>query len=152
MAEDTIIETSESEKRIKQLSDKVKTTSEERDEKDRLLKEQSDKTTASEKKAAFYKDFSKISAEYKDAPEFADEIEAKVMGGYTPRDAAVSVLMEKGKFNPSQTTQERTTVAGGSATTTPPQGGVVKSPEEMTRDEKRAALLEAEKNGELSVS
>lgn len=134
--------------RIKDLSSKVRTASEERDTA-RAEKEAAEaKVVDAEKKASFYKDFSKMSAEYKDAPEFSDEIEAKVMSGYSTKDATISVLMDKGKFTPAPPVIERKPVTGGSATTNISQGSS-KHVSEMSREEKRAALMDAETRGEL---
>ena len=119
----------------------------ERVEKEKAI---SEKETA-EKKSTFYKEFSKLSAEYKDAPEFADEIEAKVIAGYSPKDATVSVLMDKGKFTPPAKPVERQPIAGGSATTNLQTGGT-KSASDMTREERRAALIEAEQRGDIGVN
>lgn len=137
--------------RIKDLSNKVKTASEERDTERKARETAEAAMAAAEKKATFYKDFSKMSAEYKDAPEFADEIEAKVLSGYSTKDATISVLMDKGKFNPAPPVIERKPVTGGSATTPVSQGGT-KPVSEMSRDEKRAALKEAEQRGDLSMN
>jgi hypothetical protein len=131
--------------RISELSNKVKSTAQERDEKDRLLKESESKTAVAEKKAGFYKDFSKLSSKYPGAGDHLDEIEAKVMAGYDPEDATVSVLAKAGKLTSpkAETKTETSTIAGGSATTTAVREGA-KSIDEMTRDEKRQALIDIE--------
>ncbi len=130
------------ETRIKELSNKVKLTSQERDEL-KAAKEKSDleKATA-EKKASFYKDFSKLSAKYPGSAEKLDEIESKVMAGYDPEDATISVMAKAGKLSTSQ--PEKEVIAGGSASTAIASTGE-KSISEMTRDEKRAALEQLER-------
>lgn len=145
--DDIINEPSEAEKRIKQLSDKVKLTSEERDEQSRLLKEQSDKTSAVEKERDFYQGFADIVSSNPSAKDHKEDILAKVKLGYTVEDATFAVLGKAGKLGASDTTA----TAGGSATTTITNEGT-KSVSEMTRDEKLAALKEAESRGDLALT
>lgn len=142
MAEiDTLInEPSEAEKRIKQLSEKVKMTSEERDEKDRLLKEQSEKTSVVERERDFYAGFSDVIATHPAAKDHKEDILAKVKSGYSVEDAAYAVLGKAGKL--SVPAQDTISTAGGSATTSLPSSGE-KSPQEMTQEERRKALVEA---------
>lgn len=138
MADEDIIEQpSPSEARIKQLSGLVRTTSEERDEKDRLYKEESSKRESVEKERDFYAGFSDIVATNPSAKEHKDEILTKVKGGYSVEDATFAVLGKAGKLG--QKAPEPVNPAGGSATVTPPQGGN-KSVGEMSQAEKRAAL------------
>lgn len=147
-----LTEPTEIEGRIKSLSKKTSEAQAERDT-ERAEKEKaiSERETA-EKKASFYKDFSKISAKYSAAPEHMDEIEAKVLSGYEAEDATVSVLMKAGKFTPiASKPVDRQTVAGGSATTTFNQGNGSKSAAEMQQSERRQALLDAERNGDFFV-
>lgn len=147
--DDLINEPSEVEKRIKDLSGKAKTFAEERDTERTAKEEAILKSETSEKKAAFYKDFSKLSAKYSAAPEHLDEIEAKVLSGYDPEDATVSVLMKAGKFSPQAPTEVRQ-AAGGSATNTI-NVGATKSASEMLQADRRAALIAAEQAGDISV-
>lgn len=147
---DSIInEPSEAEKRIKQLSDKVKTSSEERDA-ERVARETAEaKAQEAERKAAFLEGFSDIIAENPAAKEFRADIEAKVMSGMTLEDAKFVVLGKAGKLG--ETPAEPVSPAGGSAATALPSQGE-KSVQEMTQDERRAALLEAEQRGDIGVS
>lgn len=142
-------ETDPVEGRIKDLSKKVKIASEERDEKARLFQEQEAKTTEATIERDFYKGFSASTAKYPAATEFQDEILGKVKAGYSVEDATISVLNGKGKLMPQAV--ERQPVAGGSAATNIQTGGN-KSMHEMSREEKRAALIEAEQRGDIGVS
>lgn len=137
-------EVPESEKRIKDLSNKVKTTAQERDEMSKGRQEAEAKAASAEKKAGFYKDFSKLSAKYNGAADHLDEIEAKVMSGYDPEDATVSVLSRAGKLNSTAKAPERETIAGGSAATISVKEGGAKEIHELSRDEKRQALIDIE--------
>lgn len=135
------LEESDVEKRIKDLSKKVKLTSEERDEKDRLLKEKEGQLTTIGKERDFFKDFSGNIAKYPQATEYQDAIKEKVMLGYTVEDATVSILNKEGKLQatpPPVVPKENP--AGGSATAN--IGGGEKSIDEMSQDEKRAKLEE----------
>lgn len=150
-AEDIIIEPSESEKRIKQLSEKVRLTAEERDEKDRLLKEEGDKNTELTRERDFYQGFTDVVVTNPLAKDYKEEILAKVKGGYTVEDAMFAVLGKAGKLNPPPKPEPQSP-AGGSAPITPPQGGAQKSPQEMTQEERRNALLEAQARGDIAIS
>ncbi len=123
--------------RFKDLADKVKTTAEERDAAN-AAKE------AAEKELNFYKDFSKISSkpEFQAAPEFQEKIKEKVLAGNNLEDATFAVLGKAGKLGNAAPVQ-RESPAGGSATTTMNQGGE-KTIAEMTRAEKREALMQGE--------
>ena len=141
---------SEAEKRIKQLSDKVRLTAEERDEKDRLFKEQSDKTATVEKERDFYAGFSDVVASNPAAKDYKDDILTKVKSGYTVEDATFAVLGKAGKLGTPKEPEPEPSPAGGSAPITPPQGGT-KSVTDMTQEERKAALFEAEKRGDISL-
>lgn len=145
-----IVDIPESEKRIKQLSDKVRLTSEERDEKDRLLKEQTEKTVLVEKERDFLSGFSDVLATNPLAKDHKDEIKTKVLAGYTVEDATYAVLGKAGKLGTPREPEPAPNPAGGSATTTHPQGGA-KSLSDMTLVEKRAALVEAESKGDITL-
>lgn len=138
------------EKRIKSLSEKVKLTSEERDEKDRLLQEKEGKLALASKERDFYKGFNQVSAKYPGASEYQDKILEKVNAGYDVEDATISILAKEGKYNPTQPKVEGERVAGGSAVTTM-KGNDSKTPQEMSQDERRAALLDIEAQGGLNL-
>lgn len=131
-----------SDNRIKDLSEKVKTTAEERD---KFAQEKADAEAAvqaAKKETDFYKGFSAINSKYPGASEYQDKILEKVNAGYEMEDAAISILAKEGKLT---TPAERVeSPAGGSAATS------MANPDdkplaEMTRDEKRAKLEEIER-------
>jgi hypothetical protein len=135
--EDNLNQPSEAEKRIKQLSGKVK---EEAEAKDAALQAQADaeaKTAQAERRAAFAEGFVDVVSATPEAKEHKADIEAKVMAGYTVQDATYAVLGAAGKLG-QQT--ETSSPAGGSAVITPPSGE--KAVGEMTQAERRQALTE----------
>jgi hypothetical protein len=73
------------------------------------------------------------------------------MGGYSVEDATFAVLGKAGKLGQAPTV-ERTPVAGGSAVINAPMGGGTKPISEMSREEKRAALMEAEARGDIALT
>lgn len=132
--------------RFQELSEKVKLTSQERDELAKVKTELEAKNSGLSKEVEFYKDFSINVPKYPAASEYQDKILEKVRGGYSTEDAIVSVLNKEGKLNPSEVRQQQQIVAGGSAPTTM-EG--TKSLRDMTAAEKLAALGEAEASGDL---
>lgn len=139
------------EKRIKDLSEKVKLTAEERDEQKRLLQERDTKISGLEKERDFLNSFGDAMAKYPDAISHKEGIKDKVLKGYSMEDAITSTLISEGKYNPVKKEIPLENPAGGSATTQPIIGGE-KSISELTRDEKRAKLIEAEQKGDLSIT
>lgn len=136
------------EKRIKDLSEKVKLTSEERDELKRLSSEK-DKTIENlQKETNFLNSFGDTLSKYPQAVSLKDKIKEKVLKGYSVEDATVSTLASEGKLNPKIEVENP---AGGSAITNAPSGGE-KSISQLSRDEKRAKLIEAEQRGDISVT
>lgn len=138
------------EKRIKDLSEKVRLTSEERDEQKRHSEEQAAKVASLEKERDFLSSFGDALAKYPKASAHRDEIKDKVLKGYSVEDATISTLASKGEFAPARPV-ETVSPAGGAAAVNQPITGGQKKVSEMTRDEKRAILLEAEKRGEMSA-
>lgn len=136
------------EKRLKDLSEKVRITAKERDEIAQAKKELEQQKAIAEKERDFFASFSDSVGKYPNASEYKDNIKEKVLAGYTVEDATVAVLAREGKLQMTQPVIEKPSPAGGSATT-----GLVseKKVHEMSREEKLAALMEAEKRGELSV-
>lgn len=136
-------------KRLKDLSEKVRLTAEERDEKEKLLTEQTQKLASAEKETEFYKNFNSLTTKYSGSVEYQDAIREKVMAGYDIEDATVAVLAKEGKL-PGQTQAPVTDTespAGGSAVNTI-RGEGEKSPSEMSQEERRAELIKNE--GELN--
>jgi hypothetical protein len=129
------------EQRLRSLTEKVKLTERERDEKAKLLQEKETEVINANKERDFYSKFSDSTNKYPDAHAFKDKIREKVMAGYDVEDATVAVLAKEGKFGTSTTVVEKETVAGGSAATAI-KGEGEKSLSEMTREEKRASLME----------
>lgn len=139
-------------KRIESLSSKVKETSTERDEAKAKAEEAEAARLSAEKERDFYANFSDMVPKYQSASEYKDKIKEKVMAGYSVEDATVAVLNAEGKLVPAAPVIETPPpAAGGSATYTLPTGGA-KSVSEMSRDDKRNALIEAEKRGDIALS
>jgi hypothetical protein len=132
------------EKRIKDLSEKVKLTAGERDE---LAKGKTDAETAqknAEKERDFYSSFADSAGSYPEASNYKDAIKEKVMSGYSVEDATVSVLAKEGKLNNyTPPSPKHDSPAGGSATNAV-QTKMEKPLNEMTKAEKREALIQME--------
>jgi hypothetical protein len=139
------------EKRITDLSQKVKDTSTERDEANAKAQAEADARLAAEKERDFFKDFSTQSSKYPGAAEHQDKILEKFNAGYSLEDAVVSVLNTEGKLTSQPKTVEREPVAGGSAVNQPSMGGD-KEIAQMTQAERREKLLEAQARGDLSIT
>jgi len=142
------------EKRIKDLSEKVKLTSEERDELKTLSEEKDTTISNLEKERDFLNSFGDQLAKYPAASEFKDVIKDKVLKGYSVEDATVATLNAEGRLSteakPGQ--EPPANPAGGAAAITPPPVEGNKKLEDMTTEEKRAKLLEAEERGDLTIS
>lgn len=132
--------------RIRTLSDKVKTTSLERDEMAQAKATAEAKAQEVEKDLNFYKTFNQVSSKYQGATEYQDKILEKVRGGYDVEDATVAVLNKEGKFNPSAPAKD--SPAGGSAANQITDGGT-KSLSDMTAEERAAAMRQAEAQGDI---
>lgn len=143
-----LTEPSEADKRIKQLSGKVKESSEALETANAAKVEAERKAAEAERKASFSDGFADIVAENPAAKEFKAQLEEKVLGGMSLEDAKYIVLGKAGKLA-SQESHE--SPAGGSAATsvTIP---VQKSNGDMSQEERLNALKEAEKKGDLSWS
>lgn len=135
--------------RFEQLSEKVILTSKERDEAKANAESLTEAKLNAEKERDFYKDFSANVSKYPNASEFQDKILEKVKGGYSTEDAMVSVLAKEGKLNiASEASRGAPTQAeGGSA---PTALGGDKNPNDMNIEDKRSALMEADKSGDLA--
>ena len=138
------------EKRIKDLSEKVRLTAEERDANKRKLEEQMAKEANLNKEVEFLNSFGDQLSKHPEASQFRDKIKEKVLKGYSIEDATVSTLSSEGKLSPQREVVEN--VAGGSASVNQPISGGQKKVSDMSRDELRSALIEAERRGEISLS
>ena len=133
--------------RFQQLSDKVANTSKERDEAIAKANAEAEAKANAEKERDFYKDFSSNVSKYPASAEFQDKILEKVKSGYSTEDAMVAVLAKEGRLTASTPThQPAFSPEGGSAATTT-MGD--KDISQASLDEKRNALLEADKSGDL---
>jgi hypothetical protein len=132
--------------RFQQLSDKVATTSKERDDALAKAQAEAEDKTRLEKERDFYKDFSTNVSKYPNASEYQDKILEKVKSGYSTEDAMVSVLAKEGKLTSPRVETAAITAEGGSASTVLAGD---KTTDQMSADDKRAALIEAEKTGDL---
>ena len=137
------------EKRIKDLSEKVRLTSTERDELAKAKELAEQEKAAALKDVDFFKNFSALTSKYPGSAEYQDKIREKVMAGYDAEDATISILAKEGKFQTPEKPKE--SPAGGSAINTL-KSGSEKSVGEMTQEERRAQLVEAEKRGDLSLN
>lgn len=135
---------SRKDKKINSLSEKFRLADQERA--DLVRKESESKALAesAQKERDFFKNFNSLSSKYPQASEHQDDIWAKVQSGYTPEDAALSVLVAQGKYTPEAPKQG--TAAGGSADTAV-HDNVEKTPDTMSRAELTSALKELEAQG-----
>lgn len=138
------------EKRIKDLSEKVRLTAEERDAEKRKVEESNSKTNELQRERDFYASFADVVSSNPAAKDHKEDILTKVKSGYSVEDATYAVLGKAGKLSQPQPIVDNP--IGGSASVNQPVIGGTKKINEMTRDEKRTALLEAEKRGDLSMS
>lgn len=139
-------------KRIQTLSTKVKEASQERDTANAAKDVAEAGRVAAEKERDFFASFTDVVTKYPASSEFKDQIKEKVMAGYTTEDATVAVLNAQGRLAPSApATTPPAPAAGGSAPNIITDTGA-KSAQEMTQTERRAALLDAEKQGFISLS
>jgi hypothetical protein len=146
---DDDVQESKVEKRIRQLSNKVKLTSKERDELVKAKKTLETERDSAKKEAEFYSAFSDTTDKYPAAKEYKNKIKEKVLGGYSVEDAAVAVLAKEGKLTMPQSPKDNP--AGGSATN-PPATGESKPLSEMSREEKRTEVLKAIDRGDISFT
>mgnify|MGYP001601220957 CR=1 FL=1 len=138
------------EKRIKDLSDKVKLTSNERDELKRLGDQKDSENATLKKENEFLNSFGDVLGKHPEASSYRDRIKEKVLKGYSIEDATVSTLASEGKLNVPRKEVIIENPAGGSAVTQPPSGE--KPLSQLTRDEKRVRLMEAEARGDIAMN
>ena len=135
--DEIINEPSDSEKRIKQLSDKVRLTSEERDELKKLADEKDSKLVEKDRELSFANGYADVLSQHPDAKDFKEDIKSKVMAGMSVEDATFAVLGKAGKLGQQV---DSAPIAGGSAATTMAQAPAEKSVNDMTQAERRAEL------------
>lgn len=138
------------EKRIKQLSNKVKLTSQERDEFAKANEKLKAERDSLKKDSEFTSSFSE-NPHYQVAKDHKDEIKKKVSSGYSVEDAIVAVLAKEGKLDAIKAVKAPENPAGGSATNLPSTGDQ-KALVDMTREEKRAEVLKAMDKGDISLT
>lgn len=131
------VDTSRAEERIKQLSDKVESTSKERDEKLKLIEERDVKIASLERENTFNTGFGDILSTHSSAKDHKDEIREKVLAGMNVEDATYAVLGKAGKL--VQPTQPLPNPAGGSASMSISHTGD-KPIADMTQEERRSQL------------
>lgn len=134
----TLNEPSDAEKRIKQLSGKVKEEAEARVAETAAREAAEKRAQEAERLASFNEGFADIVAETPAARELKDQMKEKVLGGMSIEDAKFAVLGKAGMLGGAQH-QETQSPAGGSAPTTPAIQKD-KSAKDMSTDEKRAIL------------
>lgn len=144
--------TNKVETRIKDLSSKVKLTAEERDAAKAKVAEALAQNTNLQKEVEFLNSFGDQLSKHPEASSFRDKIKEKVLKGYSVEDATISTLASEGKLTASQKEVQIDNIAGGSASVNQPITGGAKTTSQMTREEKRNALLEAEQRGDISLS
>ncbi len=141
-------QTNKVEQRIKDLSNKVKVTSTERDELKALVEERDTQVSDLTAERDFLSSFTDATAKFPGATEHKDAILEKVKAGYSVEDATL-VIMEANKPEEEAETKPESP-AGGSATTSPDSGGA-KTADDMTQEEKIAELKDLEARGELKA-
>lgn len=130
------------EKRIKSLSEKVKLTSQERDDLAKAKAEAEAKALAAQKDVDFFKTFNTLSSKYPGANEYQDKIREKVLSGYDAEDATISILAKEGKYTPTVVAApeaKKESPAGGSALNTI-KAASEKPLAELTQEERRKML------------
>lgn len=144
------------EKRIKDLSEKVKLAAEERDDQKRLLQEKLSENENLVKERDFLNAFGDTLAKYPEAAGLKDKIKERVLKGYSVEDATAATLVAEGKYNPPKIEvapkeAPLESIVGGSSPTMHQAGGE-KTLQQLSREEKRAKLVEAEQRGDISVT
>jgi hypothetical protein len=132
--------------RFEKLSETAILATKSKEEAEAKAKAEADARLAAEKERDFYKDFSVNVTKYPGASEYQDQILEKVKGGYSTEDAMISVLAKEGKLNiPPQEPQKFSGQVEGGSAGTMFEGD--KSMSDMNLEDKRNALLEADKSG-----
>lgn len=135
------------EERIKNLSSKVREKATEAAEAQKKAEEAETARLAAEKERDFYASFSTSTAKFPAASEHMDAIKEKVLSGYSVEDATVAVLNAEGKLVPQEATPAPVESPLGGSAATPSLD--VPSSQELSLEEKRAKLMEADQRGEI---
>lgn len=141
------------EERIRNLNSSKKLAEEKADTEAKARADAELRATSAEKERDFFASFSDSVSKFPGASEYKDKIKEKVMSGYSVDDATVSILHAEGKLGgqaSSAPTVKNESPAGGSASNQI-TGTTNKSVGEMSQEERRSALIEAEKRGDISV-
>lgn len=133
--------------RFQDLSEKVKTEAQKREEAETKLKAEADARLQAERERDFFKNFSSNTTKYPNAAQHQDEIWQKVQKGYELEDA---MMLMSSKEQTPNTPKSSPTVEGGSAPTMLNDGGE-KELKDMTREEKLEALMALEKRGGITL-
>jgi len=136
-------------KRLTKAFEKIGSTEKELNEERKLREAEAQKSAELQKERDFYAGFTDIISTHPEAKDHKDDILAKVKGGYSVEDATFAVLGKAGKLSQPQPIVDNP--AGGAATITQTSQGQ-KTLDSMSREEKRAKLLEAESRGDISMS
>ena len=132
--------------RFQQLSDNVKLQAQEKEKAQAEAKANAERVAILEKETSFLKTFSQLSSKHPEAANYQEQILERVNKGMDAEEATIAVLYKEGKLN--QAPPAKPQVEGGSSMTQMPEGD--KLPSDMNLTEKRAALEEMEKTGELN--
>lgn len=98
----------------------------------------------------FFKNFNTVSSKYQGASDYQDQIKEKTALGLDVEEATMLVLAKEGKYTPPPAPKVPTpSPAGGSSPTNLKSGD--KPISEMSQDERRAQLIEAQKRGDINL-
>lgn len=150
------LETPEEKPRMEQRMDKLlsdKAKAEELAAKaDKAREKALSEAEVAKKDLEFFKTFNTVSSKYQGAAEYQDQIKEKTALGLDVEEATMLVLTKEGKYTPPPVPKVPTpSPVGGSAINTLKVGGE-KPVGDMTQEERRAQLVEAEKRGDIGLS
>jgi len=130
----------------------------ERDAAKELAAKESKAREKAEKEAAaatkdleFFKGFNVASSKYPGASDYQEQIREKTALGLDIEEATMLVMAKEGKYTPPPAPpMPKDSPAGGSAPINLKSGD--KPVSDMSQDEKRAQLVEAEKRGDIALN
>lgn len=138
-----------SDNRLRNLANKVRTVAEERDAALKEKQLQQEEIQKTKREVEFYKGLGAIATQNPAVLEYQEQIMDKVVNnGYSIEDAAVSILVKENKYQPPMSNPQPIveSPAGGTSPNAF-RGGGEKSVGDMTQEERRNALLQAEADG-----